>query len=57
MTSSPQNWTGKSVLQALDHMDDGTPINLTVSIDEDKVNHSKSSARYSLGKDAQLGHG
>lgn len=45
------------MLQALDHMDDGTPINLTVSIDEDKVNHSKSSARYSLGKDAQLGHG
>lgn len=30
--------TGRSVLQALDHMDDGTPINLTVSIDEDKGN-------------------
>ncbi|KAL9974396.1 hypothetical protein ACROYT_G011420 [Oculina patagonica] len=28
--------TGKSVLRALDHMDDGTPISLTVSIDEDK---------------------
>jgi len=30
--------TGKSVLQAVDHMDDGTPITLTVSIDEDKGN-------------------
>lgn len=30
--------TGRSVLQALDNMDDGTPINLTVSIDEDKGN-------------------
>ncbi|XP_022798938.1 5-oxoprolinase-like isoform X3 [Stylophora pistillata] len=28
--------TGKSVLQAVEHMDDGTQINLTVSIDEHK---------------------
>lgn len=46
---SPQVRTGKSVLQAVDHMDDGTPINLTVSINEEKVNHPKT-PRYSLGK-------
>lgn len=32
-----QERTGKSVLQAVEHMDDGTLINLTVSIDERKV--------------------
>lgn len=46
---SPQVRAGKSVLQAVDHMDDGTPINLTVSINEEKVNHPKT-PRYSLGK-------
>lgn len=50
--SSSQERTGKSVLQAVDHMDDGTPINLTVSIDENKVNHFKTS-RYSLSKEVQ----
>ena len=40
---SLQERTGKSVLHAVDHMDDGTPINLIVSIDEEKVNHPRTS--------------
>ena len=27
------------MLQAVEHMDDGTPIHLTVSINDEKVNH------------------
>ena len=30
--------TGKAVLEATDYMDDGSPIKLTVNIDETKVN-------------------
>ena len=41
------------MLHAVDHMDDGTPINLTVSIDEEKVNHPKT-PRYSLGKEVNM---